>query len=137
MDVDEVMVKFKDAFSWEAVVENLPAIAGIGVGLIIVDRLLGIGERLGPVYEKVKDWNSDGFFEIIDTVGDNIQLVDLILKAFNVDLGGRNLDKIADFLQSLATGGKHLSKLMSLLGIDKLLGGRSGGSSRPGYKEVR
>jgi len=138
MDVDEAMVKFKEFFSWEKIADNLPMLAGVAVGLIIVDRLLGLGERLAPVYDKVKDWNSDGVFEIIDSVGDNVQLLDLVFRAFKINLGGRNLDKIADFLQSLATGGKHLSKLMALIDIDKLLGGRSVGRGRDsGYKEIR
>lgn len=138
MDVEEAKEKVMDFFSWEKVAESLPLLAGVAVGLIVVDKLLNIGEKLAPVYDKVKDWNSDGVFEIIDTVGDNIQLLDMIFKAFKVNVGDRNLDKIADFLQSLGTGGKHLSKLMGLVDIDKLLGGRSSGRrGGSGYKELR
>ena len=122
MDLVETKDKLKELFSWEKIAENLPMIAGIGVVLIVLDKLIGIGEKLTPMYENVKHWNSDGVFEIIDTVGDNIQLVDLIFKAFKIDLGGDSLDKLADFLQSLATGGKHLSKLMGLVDFKKLLG---------------
>ena len=139
MDVDEAKGKLMDIFSWERIAENLPLLLGFAGGLVIIDRLLSIGERLEPVYEKVKRWNSDGLFEIIDTVGDNIQLLDLVLRAFKVNLGDTNLDKLADFLQSLATGGKHLSKLIALIDVDKLLGGRSGGRSggSSGFKEIR
>lgn len=137
MDLVETKDKLKDLFSWEKVAENLPLIAGIGIGLIVIDKLLGIGKKLEPMYEKVKHWNSDGVFEIIDTVGDNIQLVDLIFKAFKVDVGGDNLDKLADFLQSLATGGKHLSKLMGMVDLSTLLGAGGSGRGKSGYKEIR
>ncbi len=138
MDLVETKDKLKELFSWEKIAENLPMIAGIGVGLIVLDKLIGIGEKLAPMYEKVKHWNSDGVFEIIDGVGDNIQLVDLIFKAFKIDLGGDSLDKLADFLQSLATGGKHLSKLIGLVDVSKLLGaGGSGRGSKSRYKVVR
>jgi len=138
MDLVETKDKLKGLFSWEKVAENLPMILGLGVGLVVLDKLLSIGKKLEPMYEKVKHWNSDGVFEIIDTVGDNIQLVDLIVKAFDIDLGGDNLDKLADFLQSLATGGKHLSNLLNLIDIGKLLGVRgSGRETGSGYKEIR
>jgi len=138
MDLVETKDKLKGLFSWEKVAENLPMILGLGVGLVVLDKLLSIGKKLEPMYEKVKHWNSDGVFEIIDSVGDNVQLVDLIFKAFKVDLGSDSLDKLADFLQSLATGGKHLSKLMGLIDFKKLLGaGGSGRGSGSGYKEIR
>lgn len=138
MDVDEAKVKLQNLFSLEKVAENLPIIIGLGVGLIVLDKLLDLGTKLAPVYEKVKQWNSDGVFETIDSVGDNIQLVDLFLKAFKINVGDKNLDKLADFLQSLATGGKHLSKLWGLIDIGKLLGaGGSGRGTGSGYKEIR
>lgn len=137
MDLVEVEGKLKDLFSWNKVAENLPMIAGVGIGIIVLDKLLSIGAKLEPVYKLVKQWNSDGVFEIIDSVGDNIQLVDLMFKAFKINVGGENLDKLADFLQSLATGGKHLSKLMGLIGLDKLVGKRgSGRGSKSGYDVV-
>ncbi|TKJ26216.1 MAG: hypothetical protein CEE42_05235 [Promethearchaeota archaeon Loki_b31] len=138
MDLVETKDKLKKLFSWEKIAENLPMIAGLGVGLVVLDKLLSIGEKLEPVYEKVRNWNADGLFEIIDTVGDNVQLLDLTLRAFDVSVGKDSLDRLADFLQNLATGGKHLSKLMGLINLDKLLGaGGSGRGSRSGYKEVR
>lgn len=138
MDLVETKDKLKKLFSWEKISENLPMIIGLGVGLVVLDKLIGIGEKLAPMYEKVKYWNSDGVFEIIDTVGDNVQLVDLIFKAFDVDMGGDSLDKLADFLQSLATGGKHLSKLIGLVDVGKLLGaGGSGRRKGSGYKVVQ
>ncbi|MBA7521569.1 hypothetical protein ES705_13676 [subsurface metagenome] len=138
MDLVETKDKLKNLFSWEKIAENLPMIAGLGVGLVVLDRLLSIGVNLEPLYKKVRQWNSDGVFEIIDSVGDNIQLVDLILKAFNVNVGEEGLKKLADFLQSLGTGGKHLSKLMGLVNLDKLLGaGGSGRGSKSRYNVIR
>ncbi|MBA7566088.1 hypothetical protein ES708_07775 [subsurface metagenome] len=138
MDLVETKDKLKKLFSWEKIAENLPMIVGLGVGLVVLDKVIGIGEKLAPMYEKVKRWNSDGVFEIIDSVGDNIQFVDLMFKAFDVDLGAGGLKKLADFLQSLGTGGKHLSKLIGLVDMKKLLGvGGSGRGSGSGYKEIR
>jgi len=64
--------------------------------------------------------------------------VDLIFKAFKFNVGDKNLDKLADFLQSLATGGKHLSNLLNLIDIGKLLGaGGSGRGTSSGYDVLR
>ena len=133
MDTDELRDKVLSKFNWSTLLENLPGIMAVAGGVLILDKLIDLGTKLAPVYKKVQNWNKDGVFEIIDTVGDNIQLVDLVLKAFKIDLGSDQLDKLADGLQGLATAGKHLSRLYELIAPSLRRSGSGGSQKKLGH----
>lgn len=135
MDTVELKDKLGSIFKWDALLENLPGILLAVGGIILLDKLVDIGGKLEPVYKKVKEWNKDAVFEIIDTVGDNIQLLDLILKAVGVDLNEGQLDRLADSLQNLGTVGKHVSRLWSLIAPTLVMGKTGSGKKSFSYKE--
>lgn len=115
IDVNEAKAKLQDAFSLEKIASNLPILLMIGAGILIVDKIVGIGVKLEPINKRIRKWNRQAVFEIIDTVGDNIQLLDTILKSLGIDIGEVSLHKLSDFLQNLATGGKHIGTLYDIM----------------------
>ena len=136
IEVDDVKAKFQEAFSLEKISSNLPIIAMIGAGILIIDKIVGIGVKLEPINKRVRKWNRQAIFEIIDSVGDNIQLLDTILRSFNINLGENNLKRLADFLQNLATGGKHIGTLYDLI-KPSIMKARGGVQPKLGnYKEL-
>lgn len=133
MDTDDIKEKLLKAFKWDSLLDNLPMILAIGGGIMLLDKFVDIGTKLEPVYRKVKKWNSDGIFEIIDTIGDNIQLLDSIFKTFKINLKGDELDKLADFLQNVGTSGKYITQMWSLI-VPKLK--KMGISVSKNYREL-
>lgn len=133
MDTNGIKDKLMKMFKWDSVLDSLPTIALIAGGILLLDKIIDISGKLEPIYKKVKRWNKDGVFEIIDTIGDNIQILDLILKAVKIDLSGDELDKLADGLQNLGTIGKHVSALWSLI-APKFKNIRTNASDK--YKEL-
>ncbi len=115
IDVNEAKAKLEYMFSLEKLTSNLPMLLAIGAGILIIDKIVGIGVKLEPINKRIRKWNRHAVFEIIDTVGDNVQLLDTILKSLNIDVGENNLHKLSDFLQNLATGGKHIGTLYDML----------------------
>ena len=136
MNTIEIREKIQKKFNWNTILENLPTIALIGGGILVLDKLVDLGTKLEPVYKKVKNWNADGIFEIIDTVGDNMQIVDLILKALKIEISSDELKKASDFLQNLGTVGKHVNALWSLI-APKIKKARIGASSSGNYKQLK
>ena len=136
VNVRDIGVKIQEGLSWEKLGDNLPAVITVGGIILILDRLVGLGDKLKPVTDWVKGLNEADVYETIDTVGDNIQLVDLALRAFKIEIGKEDLKKIGDFLQNIGTGGKYLSKLLDVvkgkIPENRRLGYRKGS----GYKEV-
>ncbi len=134
METNEIKDKLQNTFKWDNLLQGLPAILLLGGGIILLDKIIDISSKLEPVYSKVKRWNQDGVFEIIDTIGDNIQIVDLILKALKINLSDNELKRVADFLQNLGTVGKHVIALWSLI-APKIKGLRTNTSGN--YKELK
>jgi len=130
MDSEQAKDKLRDYFSWENIVDNLPAIFTIGGILLLLDKLLSISAKLQPLVRK-RRFRKNKMFETIDTVGDNVQLLNSIVKLTGLELSGDELKKIGDVLQNIGTGGKHLANFYELLGIGK--GSKRGG----GYKELQ
>ena len=130
MDTDEAKYKYKKYFSWEKILENLPFILAVGGGVLILDKLIGIGAMLEPMFKKRRRWKKKKTFEAIDTAGDNIQIIDSLLKLVGLELDGDELKKVGDFLQNVGTGGKLIVSLYELMGI----GGGSKGVG--GYKQL-
>jgi len=130
MDTDEMKDKLKEKLSWENISESLPVILVVGVALLLLDKLLSIGAKMEPFFKKRKRFRKNRMFEIIDTIGDNIQLIDSVVKLLGIDLDDIQLKKIGDFMQNIGTGGKHLANLYGLLGLK---GSKGGGS----FKELQ
>ena len=135
MDTTEAKDKLLKTLKWDNIVNSLPLIALIGGGILIVSKVVDIGTKLAPLYKKVERWNKDAIFEIIDTVGDNIQILDIALKALKLDLSDDQLKKLADTLQNIGTAGKHMSRLWDLI-MPSLKGKFGSGSAQSVmYKE--
>ncbi len=100
VDVRDIGEKIKEGLTWEKLGDNLPAMLAVGGVILIADRLLGLGDKLKPVMNWVKSLNEAEVYETIDTVGDNIQFIDLALRAFNIEIGKEDLKKLGDFLQN-------------------------------------
>jgi len=84
--------------------------------LIALDKIIDISSKLEPIYKRVKDLNERGnLMETIDTIGDNIELIRLGLKALNIEVEKSKMDKIADFLQSVSMAGKYFEKIFDTL----------------------
>ena len=137
VDVRNIGEKIKEGLTWEKLGDNLPAVITIGGIILILDKLVGLGDKLKPVTNWVKGLNEAEVYETIDTVGDNIQLVDLALRAFKVEIGKDDLKKIADFLQNVGTGGKYLSKLLDVVREKVPKGRRIGYKKGSAYKEIK
>lgn len=131
----EAKEKLMEAFSLEKVASSLPTLLLIGAGILIIDKIVGIGVKLEPINKRVRKWNRQAVFEIIDSVGDNIQLLDTILKSFGIDIGEDNLHKLGDLLQNLATGGKHIGTMYDLLKPSLMKAGGSLQRKLGNYKE--
>lgn len=136
VDVRDLGEKIKEGLTWEKLGDNLPAVITIGGIILILDRLVGLGDKMKPVTDWVKGLNEAEVYETIDTVGDNIQLVDLALRAFKIEIGKEDLKKIGDFLQNVGTGGKYLSKLLDVVKGKIPKGRRLGYKKGSGYTEV-
>ncbi|MHA1334261.1 MAG: hypothetical protein ACTSPW_00795 [Promethearchaeota archaeon] len=116
MKIEEIIEKIKDFFSIDNIVENLTSIAIVAGGLIALDKIIDISSKLEPIYKRVKDLNERGnLMETIDTIGDNIELIRLGLKALNIEVEKSKMDKIADFLQSVSMAGKYFEKIFDTL----------------------
>ncbi|MBD3156624.1 hypothetical protein GF369_02225 [Candidatus Peregrinibacteria bacterium] len=111
VNLDEIGEKIKDAFSLDKMIDSLPMMLLVGGGLWIGSRVLDLGEKLEPVYNWVRRYNRDEFFEMVDTFADNMQFIEKTLKTFDIDLGNFDLKKVADFLQNVSAGGKWLAML--------------------------
>jgi len=116
MKIEQLKEKIKDFFSIDNIVENLTSIAIVAGGLIALDKIIDISSKLEPIYKRVKDLNERGnLMETIDTIGDNIELIRLGLKALNIEVEKSKMDKIADFLQSVSMAGKYFEKIFDTL----------------------
>ncbi len=135
MDIEEAKMKAEKILSWQNIANSLPLILVIGVVLIIVDKIVGISEKIRPKWQSRKRYRKNVLFEVIDTIGDNIQLISGFIKLLGIDLGEDDLKKIADFLQNLGTGGKTLNALYDL--IKPILGGVGNKGKRGNYKELQ
>ncbi len=126
-DIRDVGEEVKEKFSWDSVLENLPAIAAFGIGIFIIDKMVDIGGKLKPLGDFLRKYNESDILEFVDTVGDNMQLFNRILGLFNISIAEVDLDKIADFLQDTAAVGKLVSTIFGgFKGRFKHKGKRSG-----------
>lgn len=135
MDTREAKEKIKEYVSIDKIVENLPMILLIGGGLLLLDKLLKIGVKLEPFFRRRRKFRKNRFFEIIDTLGDNIQIFDMIAKLFKIEFSKVELKKIGDLLQNIGTGGKHISTLYDL--IQPKVGGLLGRRDSGRFKELQ
>ena len=87
---------------------------------------------MAPFYERyIKPLNRNQFSETIDTIGDNLQLLDFALKAMKVE--NVNLKPLADVLQNVATASKYVFTLFDTI---KSKTGQGQGQGQIGYKHI-
>ena len=122
--IKEIGQEIQERFSWDKISDNLPMILAAGVGLYILDKSIDISSKVKLLSVGTKTLNKAEFFEIVDTIGDNMQIIDLALKSFGVEIDEVDLKKVADFLQNVGTGGKYIDQLYDL--ITKKFGGKLG-----------
>ncbi len=136
-DIKEIGEVIKENLTWDKIGENLPLILAIGAGVYILDKSIDISGKVKLLTAGTERLNEAKFFEGIDTIGDNIQLIELILKQFKIEIGGDDLKKVADFLQNLGTAGKYIKQFVDML-KNKFRGGSSSKyndlSKQLGYK---
>lgn len=131
----EIGEKVKSRLSWDKIADNLPIIATIALGLFVLDKSIDIGGKVKILTEGSKRLNQAEFFEGVDTVGDQIQLFDSILKCFDINLGEFDLKRIGDFFQNLGTSGKYIKQLTDIF-KDKFGGSFSGSSGSSGSRKI-
>ncbi len=137
MNIEEAKEKAKDYLSWNNIFESLPIVIVFAIILFAVDKIVNISGKIGSSsrFKRRKRYTNKILFEVIDSLGDNIQLLDGALGMFNIKLGDNDLKKAADFLQNLGTGGKRLDDLYQLLKPIISRGGKLLSDNR-NYKDI-
>jgi len=114
MEFEELKTEIKKYFNFNNIIDSLPAIGLVAGGVLFLEKILGIGEKLKPAYDVVKQYNKEQFFELIDTIADNLEFIDMKLKVFNLDAGDV-IKKIGDFLQKIGVAGKYIGQFTNVL----------------------
>ena len=120
--IEEIGQKVKNFFQLENWMDSIPIMLTVGGGLLIGNQVLGLGEKLKPVYEWMRQYNKQEFLEFIDTVADNLELVDKVAALFGIEDVGEWTDKIADWLQEVSALAKWFN--LGAMGFKKFSKGR-------------
>jgi len=113
--LEEIKEKIVENLSWDKIIENLPTVLLIAIGVYILDKAVDIESKIKPLTETSQRLSKAEVFEALDTIGDYIQVIDLGLKQFGISMNEVQLKKIADFLQNIGAAGKIVTPFIDAI----------------------